>query len=232
MSSIFLAAGSGITPVFSLLKNLLFNYHKRVYLIYQNRSEEESIFRSELLLLQKQFSQRFIFIELFSAPQSHILFTKRLNNSLLEKLLLEALQTKDQKFYLCGPNSFMRMAQFTLRLMQHPVESIVRENFFAVPPPPPFVVHQQPHTVNIYYQQHNYKLEVAYPNTILDVALKHNIQLPYSCRGGRCSTCIARCVSGNVKMSINDILTDKDLQNGMILTCVAYPESDVEITYH
>jgi ring-1,2-phenylacetyl-CoA epoxidase subunit PaaE len=88
-----------------------------------------------------------------------------------------------------------------------------------------------PHRVTIYYHNKKYNIEVAYPQNILEVALKHHIQLPFSCRGGRCSTCTARCTSGSVKMTINDVLTPTDLQEGLILTCVSYPETDLELTF-
>ena len=93
------------------------------------------------------------------------------------------------------------------------------------------MVDKTPHNVTIYYGGIKHELEVVYPQNILEVALQHKIKLPYSCRGGRCSTCTARCVSGSVKMTINDVLTPEDLAEGLILTCVSYPETDVELRY-
>ncbi len=73
--------------------------------------------------------------------------------------------------------------------------------------------------------------EAAWPDTILRAAEHHHIVLPYSCRGGRCSTCTARCLSGKVKMSINEVLTEKELKEGWILTCVGYAETDVVLSF-
>jgi ring-1,2-phenylacetyl-CoA epoxidase subunit PaaE len=231
--AVFISAGSGITPVFSLIKQLLYQFTEtKVLLIYQNHNEEESIFRQELLLLQQKFKYRFSLTEIFSHPLDNNKLSRRLNNNLLERILLQTITDTSVHFYLCGPEAFMRMAQFTLKVMGYEQESIKRENFFATAPPPPFMTDTTPHNVIINYHNKKYHLEVAYPNNILEVALKHHIPLPYSCRGGRCSTCTSRCTSGSVKMTINDVLTLKDLENGLILTCVSYPETDVELTFN
>ena len=230
--AVFISAGSGITPVFSLVKHLLYQFADTdILLIYQNHDEKESIFRQELLLLQQKFKERFTVKEIFSQPLDHSRPSQRLNNNLLERILLQTITASSVHFYLCGPEAFMRMAQFTLKVMHYGQEIIKRENFFATAPPPPFMTDTTPRNVIINYHNKKYNLEVAYPHNILEVALKNKIHLPYSCRGGRCSTCTSRCTSGSVKMTINDVLTPKDLQNGLILTCVSYPETDVELTF-
>lgn len=230
--AVFIAAGSGITPVFSLIKHLLYHFKEtRVLLINQNHSEADSIFRMELLALKEKFPNTFSLKEIFSQPYDHTKPSQRLNNNLLERILLENVPTSLVKFYLCGPFSFMRMAQFTLKVMKYNQDLIRQENFFATAPPPPFMVDKTPRKVTIQYHDKTYRLDVSYPQNILEVALKHHIPLPYSCRGGRCSTCTARCTSGSVKMTINDVLTPEDLRDGLILTCVSYPETDVEITF-
>lgn len=231
-SAVFISAGSGITPVFSLIKHILYQFAgTNILLIYQNHNEEESIFREELLLLQKNFEERFTLKEIFSHPTDFNKPSQRLNNNLLEKILLQNITEASVRFYLCGPEAFMRMAQFTLKVMGYTQDLIRRENFFATAPPPPFMTDTTPHNVIINYHNKKYHIQVGYPNNILEVALKHHIRLPFSCRGGRCSTCTSRCTSGRVKMSINDVLTPKDIANGLILTCVSYPETDVELTF-
>lgn len=230
--AVFIAAGSGMTPVFSLIKHVLCRFEQiKVLLVSQNRNEEESMFRNDLLMLQGKFTGRFTLKEIFSNPRGHSRPSQRLNNNLLEKILLEHVTTTSVRFYLCGPEAFMRMAQFTLKVMKYSDEIIRRENFFAIAPPPPVMFDKAPHQVTIHYHRKTYDIEVAYPQNILEVALKHHIHLPYSCRGGRCSTCTARCTKGTVKMTLNDVLTPKDLQEGLILTCVSYPETDVELMF-
>jgi ring-1,2-phenylacetyl-CoA epoxidase subunit PaaE len=227
----FIAAGSGITPIFSLIKEVLFKHlEKKIILIYQNNNERESIYRPQILSLKNQFPDCFNLIEFFSNPHEHIHFPHRINNISLEQLLLTQLFTTNVIFYLCGPLSFMRMADFTLKVMGFKDKQIRRENFVVdFIPKAPFINDTSVKEVVIHFNHQSYRLQVAYPHNILEVALKHNIQLPYSCRGGRCSTCAATCLKGRVKMSINEVLTEEDLDKGLVLTCVGYPETDVEL---
>jgi ring-1,2-phenylacetyl-CoA epoxidase subunit PaaE len=226
---VFIAAGSGIIPIFSLIKQVLFQQANRVVLIYQNTDVNHSIYHTKLHELKLQFDERFTLVQLFSKPSHGVL--QRLNNMLLEKIINEQKLQNNPTFYLCGPSAFMRLAEFTLRVLGFDKELIHKENFVIdFIPHAPFMVDTSPKKVVIHFNNQTHQLQVAYPQNILQAALKNNIQLPYSCRGGRCSTCAATCTSGKIKMSINDVLTEKDLANGLILTCVAYPESDVEIT--
>jgi ring-1,2-phenylacetyl-CoA epoxidase subunit PaaE len=71
---------------------------------------------------------------------------------------------------------------------------------------------------------------VTWPDSILTAAIRQGIPLPYSCRAGRCSTCVARLLSGKIQMSANEVLTEKDIKEGLVLTCVGHPETEVEIT--
>jgi ring-1,2-phenylacetyl-CoA epoxidase subunit PaaE len=141
-------------------------------------------------------------------------------------------QTSRPVFYLCGPPAFMRMAQFTLRLLGFSDAQIKKENFTVeYVPPPPLLTDTTPKRVTILRNDSPLHFEAAWPDTILHAAERHHISLPYSCRGGRCSTCVAKCLSGKVKMSINEVLTEKDLQDGLVLTCVGYAETDITLSF-
>jgi ring-1,2-phenylacetyl-CoA epoxidase subunit PaaE len=109
-------------------------------------------------------------------------------------------------------------------------EHIRKENFVinAVPPPPP-TTDSSPKNVVLRWKGREFRFTVSYPITILQAALNNQIHLPYSCRGGRCSTCTIKCISGKVKMSINEVLTDRDLQQGLVLSCVGFAETDLEL---
>jgi ring-1,2-phenylacetyl-CoA epoxidase subunit PaaE len=231
----FLVAGSGISPVFSLLKKLLFEEpHSKAILIYQSRDERSIIFHDELEGLVQRFENRFVYINLLSNPLSKKHVPRRLNNSLLEKLISHYYNTEiPQDFYICGPTSFMRMIQFVLKLMGVADEHIRKENFVidAVPPPPPFIEDTSPKNIILHWNEKIFNFSAGYPDTILQAAMKNSIHLPYSCRGGRCSTCTVICISGKVKMSINEVLTARDLQQGLVLTCVGYAETDLILQY-
>lgn len=232
-SDVFLlAAGSGITPIISLIKELLYKRNAiSVILMYQNRSVEHTIFRSAIQHIAAEFPDKFRWLDFRSADQEDT-FYRRLNNEKLEELIPLFLKHNREKasFFICGPESFMRMCKFTITLMGFSSSQIKKEHFVIdKPPAPPLIVNPQSCKVSVLSQYISFQTE--YPKTILQSALDQQIALPYSCKGGRCSACIARCVSGEVIMSMNDVLTEKDLQAGLILTCVGYAVTDIELEY-
>ncbi|OJY99853.1 MAG: hypothetical protein BGP13_08985 [Sphingobacteriales bacterium 40-81] len=229
---ILLAAGSGITPVISVIKELLYKRSANsVVLMYQNRSVQTTIFRSEIEKIATDFSTKFHWLDFRSSDQEDA-FYRRLNNEKLEMLIPGYIKYDPAKtsFFVCGPESFMRMCQFTVTLMGFNSKQIRKEHFVIdKPPAPPLIINPQPAKVTI-LQQH-ISFETMYPKTILQSALDQYIALPYSCKGGRCSTCVATCVSGEVIMSMNDVLTEKDMKAGLILTCVGYAVTDIVLEY-
>jgi ring-1,2-phenylacetyl-CoA epoxidase subunit PaaE len=232
----FVAAGSGIVPVFSLLKKVLhFEPLSRIVLIYQNFDEDRIIFHNALLELQQQFGNRFTRIDLLSNPKNSRTAPKRLNNALLEQLIIAASIREEMRntfFYTCGPLLFMKMVEFTVRVMGFEGDQIRKENFtIETIPVPRFVMEPVPRAVTVHYGKETFRFTSTYPSNILQSALNNHISLPYSCRAGRCSSCVARCLSGSVKMSVNDVLTEKDLLDGLVLTCVGFAETDVELQF-
>jgi ring-1,2-phenylacetyl-CoA epoxidase subunit PaaE len=245
----FVAAGSGITPVFALIKELLYHHSEtKIILINQCRNEANIIYKKELHALQQHFINRFQLIQLLSRPISRRYTSQHLNNEMLEKIINEEItknksQTNDKprtandkrqtiNFYLCGPLPFMRMAEFTLRQMGFSQDQIRKEHFVIdAPPIVPLLTDTTPKKVKIHYQQQTYHIAVVYPTSILDAVLEEGIQLPYSCKGGRCSTCAAYCLNGKVVMSMNEVLTDKDIAKGLVLTCVGFAATDAELSF-
>ncbi|PWT73923.1 MAG: oxidoreductase [Bacteroidetes bacterium] len=228
------AAGSGITPIYSLMKKILHEERGSfITLIYQNRDEHSIIFEKELKRIEKEFPSRFKWIRLLSRPieRSHV--SHRLNNELFERLVRNHVPMNDDTyFYICGPHSMMRMAEFTLKWMGIQDNQIRRENFsIDFIPPPPVLTDTTPKELTIHFQDHTHQISVAYPKNILQAALDNGIHLPYSCRGGRCSTCVAKLMKGKLKMSVNDVLTEKDLDEGLVLTCVGYALTDLELSF-
>lgn len=227
----FLAAGSGITPCYALIKTLLHTTDKNVVLIYSNRSEAETVFYQPLQLLQADFNDRF---------QVHFLFSNRLNvyesrlsNWLLQQLLHKYLSVEKEKamFYLCGPSDYMQMIVITLLNGGIQKNNIRQENFSSLPRiikkvPPDTVAH----TVTIRFNNQVHSIPVQYPQTILAAAKENNIRIPYSCEAGRCGSCAATCVKGKCWMAYNEVLLDEEVANGRILCCQAYVVgSDAEI---
>ena len=229
----FLAAGSGITPCFSLIKTLLAITNKHVVLIYSNHSENDAIFYTELQLLQKKYDDRFQTHFLFS-NQNNISYS-RLSNMLLQVLLEKYLKVEKQKalFYLCGPRLYMQMIIITLLTQGISINNIKKESFDTLPhlyqPSPPDIT---AHSITIHINGKTHRVIVKYPQTILAAAKANNIQLPYSCEAGRCGSCAATCTSGKIWMAYNEVLTDNEIQKGIVLTCQGFPiEGDAEIQF-
>ena len=229
----FVAAGSGIVPVFALLKKLLHEEpQSQAVLVYQNHDENNIIYHRALQQLAQQFPDAFTRIDLLSSPILHDLPHQRLNNGLLEMIVERYRKDAPAEvlFYTCGPASFMRMVQFTLRVMDVPAEHIYKENFTVdVVPPPAFTLDDKPRMVQVNWRGQWHSFPVRFPDTILYAALKQGIKLPYSCKGGRCSACTAQCTSGTVKMNMNEVLTEDDLRKGLVLTCVGYAVTDIKL---
>ncbi|WP_160712513.1 ferredoxin--NADP reductase [Chitinophaga solisilvae] len=228
-----MAAGSGITPVFSLLKQMLHEEPSaRIVLIYSNTTPERTIFLQELQTLQEQYSNRLHCIWLFSNdPESQHTY-RRLNNILLELLVTEHLlyNKPEAQFFLCGPPEYMRMILLTLHFMGFREDQLHKENFvvntearLARTTLPADTSLKQ---VKIWLRHEVYELQIPANQTILSYALEHNIALPYSCKGGVCGSCTALCTGGKVWMPVNEVLTDKELAEGLVLTCVGYPASE------
>jgi ring-1,2-phenylacetyl-CoA epoxidase subunit PaaE len=230
----FIAAGSGITPIFSLLKKILGKDPRiKVILIYQSHDENSIIFNNQLNELATKHLHQFTWINLLSKPKKKPHISLRLTNFLLERMVRAHIQSKeDALFYLCGPTPYMRMAQFTLKVMGFADTQIKKENFSIVfIPRAPLGIDPGPKQINIQFQKKSYSITARYPDSILDAALKNNIELPYSCRAGLCSTCMARCLRGEVKMSNNDVLLESELNQGLVLTCVGYAATDIDLAF-
>ena len=225
----FLAAGSGLVPIFALIKHALTTQPAaHITLITQQHEAASTPFRAQLTALQTTYGPvRFEWIDLLSVQNG------RINNWWLERWLVTTGDiTGDTRFYLCGPTAFMRMARFTLKTAGIPDDHIRQEYFTVERRPIPLpLVDPAPRQVRLKTKDGDYTFETAWPDTILDAAEKHGIRLPYSCRAGRCSTCVARLIQGQIKMSTNEVLTEKDIKEGLTLTCVGYAETDITITY-
>lgn len=227
---VFLAAGTGITPILSLIReSLIRNDNLKLYLIYSNRSPQQTVFLKELQRLKSdKLKIQFFFSNSMDLHQA------RLSRLALEQFLAtHALSPSRTLFYLCGPHIYMQNITITLLTEGVPENNVRREIFFnpepAVPNVPP---DQDMHTVNVRYEGTVYSLKVQFPKSILQTAKAQGIMLPYSCEAGRCGTCAATCTRGEVWMSRNEVLLDKEMAKGRVLTCTGFAvggDADLEI---
>ncbi|MDE3252657.1 MAG: ferredoxin--NADP reductase [Bacteroidota bacterium] len=233
-SLFFFAAGSGIAPVFSLIKTAL---HQdplvKIVLIYSNPSESHTIFYQDLKSLQQAYPDRFQIEFLFSDAVR--IRNRRLGIDLLEKLLLQyqVYQNPGTLFYLCGPFEYMRMITIVLRNQGFPAANI-RKEIFEIHPPVQKTVppDQDRHTIHLLLRDQEISFDTQYPETILQTAKRLHISLPYSCEAGQCGTCAATCLSGRVWMFKNEVLLEEEMAQGRVLTCTGFAVwGDVTIKY-
>lgn len=221
---VYFAAGSGITPIYAQLKYLLKRQgNNKITLIYSTPSVIDTIFRTRLNELQQQNAERFNIIYLISSEG------KRLNNIGVERIIKNDLQIDltNTLFYLCGPFDYMRMVQLTLVYMGVETAQIRKENFVleTVPVTTTFASFP-PRRIRIFFKNEWHDLVTGENQSILQAALQNNINLPYSCCAGICSSCVAKCTRGKVEMVKNEVLTAEEMTEGLILTCTGHAMTD------
>lgn len=226
------AAGVGITPLYSILKTALVGEEKsKVVLVYSNSSKEKTLFYNELLDWQAKYPDRLKIEFIWSNAKN--LLKARLNRDYIIQLLQEYVEPEVESiYYTCGPLFYMDLCRFTLLGMGIPDEHIKKETFhFPEEEEDDDEKEEEPvdtrsYDVVIRLNGTNYTLTIPYNKTILDVGLEHKLQLPYSCKSGMCSTCISQVTKGAVRMDYNEVLTDREVENGRCLICTAHPVED------
>jgi len=220
------SAGSGITPVHSLLKSALTTTARTVRLFYANRDRDAVIFASELDALEAAHGQRLVV--------SHHLDVER-GFATTDAVRDFASADWDAQFYVCGPGPFMDVVEQALRDGGVPEDRIHVERFTpteqVLEPVPPFstAVGSQ---VTIELAGRTETTEHRPGTTILQTARQMGMSPPFSCEAGSCATCMARLVEGTATMHVNNALTDDEVAEGWVLTCQAVPDSEsVHVVY-
>ncbi len=225
------AGGSGITPVMSMIKAILHQEPKsKVTLVYANRDEYNIIFKDELQSLQNQFPERFEIIHILSQAQNGWQGYKgRLNAEKVEEILSKYTNGLPLSQWMCGPEGMMQTIAEVCE--QKGLVKPRKENFSAsIEESAQRKLEESQGLVErevvVKYDGETYKFKVSPKKTILDAALEQDIDLPYSCQSGLCTACMGKCTSGKVMMTEDDCLTDQEMKDGIVLTCVAHPLSD------
>jgi ring-1,2-phenylacetyl-CoA epoxidase subunit PaaE len=193
-------------------------------LIYSNASPETAIFKTELEKLAARFPQNFKIEFIFSNSQD--LSRAHLHRELLVYFLQKFNVTSPEKTlaFTCGPKEYMRMCTYGFRFVNIPPANIRKEIFNiekAIPKIEPPDTEQ--HLVTIIHGKESLEIPVRFPVSILQAARNHGLKLPYICETGKCGKCVAKCTEGKIWMAYNEVLTERDLQKGLILTCVGFP---------
>lgn len=225
------AAGSGITPIMSILKTVLEEEPKSDFvLIYGNKSPRDTIFLSELLQLQSQYKNRLKIHFVYSQSQEDKALFGRIEKSTVNFILKnDHKDTKFDRFYICGPEPMIHTVKDVLMESGVKESQILFELFTVTTPAAPINedLIDGKTKVTILLDDEETSFVMDQKKSILEAALAENIDAPYSCQGGICSSCLARLTEGSATMRQNNILTDSELAEGLILTCQAHPTTAV-----
>ena len=231
------AAGSGITPILSIIKTALARRpDSRVALIYGSRSTSAILFRDELEALKDRFMARLSVVHVLSREQQDIPVLNGRIDAAKVAALLPGLLPVDlpDVALLCGPAGMIRAVTDGLVAAGLPPDRIVAERFTAEDAPPPRPRTTPPPgtapfatapfaTATIIVDGVSTVVPMHEHEPVLDAALRAGLDLPYSCRGGMCSTCRARVTEGAVTMDVNYGLEPWETDAGYVLTCQSRP---------
>ncbi|WP_108802698.1 ferredoxin--NADP reductase [Aquimarina sp. Aq107] len=222
-------AGSGITPVMSMIKSVLEEEpNSNFVLVYGNQTPTETIFSKELLSLQTKYPDR-LFIEFFySRSQEDGARFGRIEKSTINYITKNKFkETNFEAFYLCGPEEMINTVTDVLIENGIPKDNIHFELFTSSSTSNTEVdaALDGKTSISILVDDEEFSFIMDQKKTILDAALEEDIDAPYSCQGGVCSSCICKITDGTAVMEKNSILTDGELAEGLVLACQAHPTS-------
>jgi ring-1,2-phenylacetyl-CoA epoxidase subunit PaaE len=224
------AAGSGITPILSIAKTLLEDEpFSNFILVYGNKTLSDAMFAKDLVQLKTTYGNRLHVHFIYSQSQETDAIFGRIEKSTVNLIVKNKYRGVNvEHFYLCGPEQMIHTVKDVLvengvkekailfELFTSPVETDVDSNSELT---------SGNTKIKVLVDDEEFEFEMSQKQTILEAALKQDIDAPYSCQGGICSSCIARITEGEAKMRQNNILTDGEVAEGLILTCQAHPTS-------
>ena len=221
-------SGSGITPVLSILKSVLKSEPKSTFvLVYGNKSPEDTIFHQQLHDLHLEYVNRLFVHYVYSQVKVDEALFGRIDKSVVNFVVgNKHKELEFDKFYLCGPEDMINTVSATLK-EKNVKESAIKFELFTSSTQVAEIKDLGGHAkITIMVDDEETTFEMSQKQTILDAALKQGIDAPYSCQGGICSSCLCRVTSGTAEMKKNSILTDKEIAEGLILSCQAHPTSE------
>ena len=237
---LLIAAGSGVTPIFSILKTILTaEPNSTVTFFYGNKGQAEIIFKEELEALKNKYLDKLNLVHVFSRENTGVPLLKgRIDAERIQKLLQAFLKGQHiDAAFLCGPQQMILAAKDELEQFGLAANQIHFELFHAEPI-------QKREEAAVQAAAFDSKIELIMDGevtnfylssqgpTILDAAYQAGADAPFACKGGVCCTCKAKVLRGEVTMDINYALTPEEVEQGYVLTCQAHPKStDILISF-
>jgi len=222
------AAGSGITPIMSIAETVLqSNTNNNFVLVFGNQTPDETMYREALLQLQEKYNDRFFIQWVYSRSSEPDCLFGRIENVTVNLVLKNKYKALSfDAFYLCGPEKMIHTVTDSLKNNGIPDDHIWFELFTTPETEGQEVEGLDGQTkVTVILDDAEEEFTMDQKELVLDAVLKNDIDAPYSCQGGVCSSCIARVVQGEAEMVKNQILTDSEVAEGLILTCQAHPKT-------
>lgn len=218
-------AGSGITPVLSMIKTVLENEPKSTFtLIYGNKTSDSTIFKAELDALAKKFIARFNIKYAFTQEEKLGAISGRIDKKATHYTVREKFNHLNfDNVFLCGPEEMIETVSKTLREDGFHKENINFELFVSSADTKDVSVADGVSEITVLVDDEETTFTMDQKDTILAASLRHNIDAPYSCQGGVCSSCMCKVTEGHAIMSSNSILTDSEIEEGLVLACQAHP---------
>jgi len=221
---VMIAGGSGITPIYSMIGTILkFEPKSKVTLLYANRTSNSIIFKEKFEKFAKEFSTQ-IEVKHFLSEEEN---SQNAIKGYITRISIEEILNKHGKnkvdFYLCGPEIMTNKLIEDLQYLGISKDKIHRELFLI-----PFqtqVSASQKAQVSAKVFSKTYQFETQEGKTILQSGIEQNVPLPFSCQSGLCGMCKMKCTEGKVMMKSNQVLNEKDIKEGYILTCQSLPQT-------
>ena len=232
------AAGSGITPILSIIKTTLLTEPQSEFtLVYGNRTKNSIIFKEELEALKDKFISRFRIYHILSREQTDTEINHgRIDVPKLELIFNKLINLKSSDaFFICGPEAMIFCIKNYLEEKGVVPDKIHYELFTVPGQKQSSVIHHLSSAkdegpkakVSVKVDGILFDFDLAQESeSILDAALKQGADLPYACKGGVCTTCKAKLIEGEVTMDVNWGLEKDEIEKGFVLTCQSHPKTE------
>ena len=219
------AAGSGITPVLSMVKAVIENENSSTFtLVYGNKSADTTIFKNELDALSEkyagQFNLHYVFSKKLANDSKFGRIDKKHTNHFVKNIHADI--SYDAAF-LCGPEEMINTVSETLQENEFNTEAIYYELFTASTEDADLHIPDGKSEITVLLDDEETTFTMEKTDDILAASLRNDIDAPYSCQGGVCSSCLGKVTEGKAVMSKNSILTADEIEEGFVLTCQAHP---------